>query len=177
MEVDEPVTDLEHVLVQAYTDEMVDYLKDHPQDFPEAIALAVGDRPRYAWRAAWLIGNCMGAHDARLRKAVDRLIATMPGKPDGHWRELLKIVIRMELNDEQEGRLFAMALQHWQDPAKQSSVRWMSFRFMADMVKKYPELAAEVKLLMRPDLIEPLSPGIRRSLSREAKKILGMRLE
>lgn len=177
MEVEDPVTGLEHILVEAYKEEMVDYLNAHPEDFPAAVALAIGDRPRYAWRAAWLVGNGMETHDPRLRKGVDRLIAAMPGKPDGHWRELMKIVLRMQLNDEQEGRLFEMALQHWQDPEKQSSVRWMSFRFMADMVKKYPELAAEVKLVLRPDLVDPLSPGIRRSVSREAKKILAVKVE
>lgn len=177
MEIDEPVSDLERVLVEAYKDEMVDHLDAHPEDLSEAIDLAVGTRPRYAWRAAWLVGNGMTADDPRLKHEVDRLIHAMPGKPDGHWRELMKIVMRMRLNDEQEGRVFEMALSQWQDPGKQASVRWMAFRFMADMVKKYPALAGEVKLLLRPELVEPLSPGIRRSVAREVKQILAVEME
>ncbi len=168
-------TPLEDILVNAYAREMEAYLKDHPEDFPEAIDLAVAERERYSWRAAWLLGNCMEKDDKRVRSSLDRLIAAMPGKPDGHWRELMKIVSKMRLNDEQEGRVFDMAMQQWLDPDKQSSVRWKAFQFMAAMVETYPELAAEVKLVLRPDLIEPLSPGVRRSVSREGKKILAMK--
>ncbi len=168
-------TSLEEILINAYAREMEAYLKAHPQDIPEAIELAVGDRERYSWRAAWLLGNCMEKNDKRVRGSLDRLIAAMPGKPDGHWRELMKIVAQMQLNDEQEGRLFDMAMQQWQDPEKQASVRWKAFQFIASMVHKYPELATEVKLVLRPDLIDPLSPGVRRSVSREARKILGMK--
>ncbi len=171
----EPQTPLEEILVSAYKEEMVAYLSDHPEDFPEAIDLAVGDRPRYSWRAAWLMWSCIEPNDAKIRDSIDRLIAAMPGKPDGHWRELMKIVSHMQLDDEQEGRLFEMALQQWQDPEKQPSVRWMAFRFMADMVRKYPDLASEVKLVLRPNLVDPLSPGIRNSVSREAKKILAIK--
>lgn len=169
------VTPLEDILVSAYAREMEDYLKAHPEDFPEAIDLAVANRERYSWRAAWLLSNCMEKDDERVRGSLDRLIAAMPGKPDGHWRELMKIVAAMSLNDEQEGRLFDMAMQQWQDPDKQASVRWKAFQFITAMVEKYPELAAEVKLVLRPDLIDPLSPGIRQSVSREAKKILALK--
>ncbi len=168
------ITPLEDMLLNAYAREMEAYLKAHPEDFPEAIDLALGNKECYSWRAAWLLGNCMENDDKRVRSSLDHLIAAMPSKPDGHWRELMKIVMAMHLNDEQEGRLFEMALQQWMNPDKQSSVRWKAFQFIATMVKKYPELAAEVKLVLRPHLIDPLSPGIRRSVSREAKKILAM---
>jgi len=165
-------TPLENILIAAYAHEMEAYLRAHPEDIPEAINLAVGDRKRYAWRAAWLLGNCMETDDERLRGSLDQLIAAMPGKPDGHWRELIKIVSQMRLNDEQEGRVFEMAMQKWLDPDKQGSVRWKALQFIADCVDKYPELSAEVKLVLRPDLIAPLPPGIRRSVSRRAKAIL-----
>ncbi len=168
-------TPLEDILVNAYANDMEAYLKSHPKDFSEAIDLAVGNRERYSWRAAWLLSNCMDKDDERVRNSLDRLIAAMPDKTDGHWRELMKIVSKMRLNDEQEGRLFDMAMQRWLDPDKQSSVRWKAFQFIAAMVEKYPELADEVKLVLRPDLIDPMSPGIRRSVSRTAKAILAMK--
>jgi len=165
----------EDILVNAYAEEMEAYLKSHPEDFSEAIDLAVGDRERYSWRAAWLLSRCMVKNDERVRGSLDRLIAAMPEKPDGHWRELMKVVAAMHLDDEQEGRLFEMAMQQWQNPDKQSSVRWKAFQFMSSMVKKYPDLAEEVKLVLLPRLIDPLSPGVRRSVSREARKILAMK--
>ncbi len=165
-------TPLEEILVTAYKEEMVEFLVTHPKFFSEAVDLAVDDRPRLSWRAAWLLWSCVEPNDERIRGSIDRMIAAMPGKPDGHWRELMRIVSSMQLDDEQEGRLFQMALQKWLGIENQSSVRWMAFRFMANSVLKYPELAAEVKLVVNPKLIEPLSPGVRQSVVREARKIL-----
>ena len=34
--------------MDAYKDEMVAFLENHPEHFPEALDLAAGDRPRYA---------------------------------------------------------------------------------------------------------------------------------
>ncbi|MDQ8184005.1 hypothetical protein [Pelagicoccus sp. SDUM812002] len=163
-------TPLEDILVSGYAHEMEAYLQSHPEDFPEAIDLAVAERERYSWRAAWLLGNCMEKNDKRVRSSLDRLIAAMPGKPDGHWRELMKIVAVMSLNDEQEGHVFDIAMQQWLNPDRQASVRWKAFQFITDTVHKYPELAEEVKLVLLPELIDPLSPGVRRSVSKEAKK-------
>ncbi len=56
-------TPLEYILINAYADEMEAYLKAHTEDFSEAIGLAVADRERYSWRAAWLLGNCMEKDD------------------------------------------------------------------------------------------------------------------
>ncbi|GAB5560621.1 MAG: hypothetical protein SynsKO_22680 [Synoicihabitans sp.] len=167
----EASTPLEAILDSARKEEMVKFLQDHPETFSEALDLAASDRPRYAWRAAWLLWSCIEPNDDRIKGSIDRLIAAMPGKPDGHWRELMRIVSGMQLNDEQEGRLFEMAVKQWLEIDKQPSVRWMAFRFMADMVQKYPELAGEVKLVLRPNLVDPLSGGIRRLVTREAKKI------
>lgn len=170
-------TPLEEILLTAYAKEMEEYLSEHPEDFQEAVELATCNQPRCSWRAAWLIGNCMSKDDERVRPSLDRLISAMPEKPDGHWRELMKIVSKMQLNDGQEGLVFDMAMRQWCDLEKTPSVRWKAFQFIAESVEKYPELAKEVSLLLSPETINPLSPGIRRSVSKRSRQILGIELD
>ena len=43
---------LKHKLLNSYKDEMISFVKDHPECFEEVAELAIsGDQP-YAWRAA-----------------------------------------------------------------------------------------------------------------------------
>lgn len=52
-------TKLEHILTNSYKADMISYLKSHPEDFDEAIKLAIADKQPYSWRAAWLLWSCM----------------------------------------------------------------------------------------------------------------------
>lgn len=61
-------TKLEYILTNSYKAEMITYLKTHPEDFREAIKLAISDKQPYSWRASWLLWSCMDKNDLRIRK-------------------------------------------------------------------------------------------------------------
>ncbi len=169
---DEPRTDFERVLVEDFKDGMVAYLREHPEDFGEALRLATGERLPFCWRAASVLETCMSDNDRRVRDWLGRLVAAVPGKTDGHQRELTKILLRMELDDEQEGTLFNLCIANWEDVSKQPSVRGTAFWFLLKMVEKYPDLGGEVRLLTRSAYTKSLSPGIRHSLLRRLAEVL-----
>ncbi|MBR9976147.1 MAG: hypothetical protein KFF77_11245 [Bacteroidetes bacterium] len=75
-------------------------------------AVRVSDAQPYAWRAAWLLSDCMETNDRRLRGRRDAFIAAIPDKADGHQRELLKILLRMDLGERHESRLFDACMSH-----------------------------------------------------------------
>ena len=152
---------IEVALIEARKDDMFAYLLDHPEEFPSALRCAVSDHPVHGWRAAWLLSGCMEDNDPRVRPFIPTMLDRLPGAAQGHQRELMKVLLRMELADEHEGALFDMAIAIWEDIEKIPSVRYIAFRFMTAMVRKYPELRAEVKLLTQPHHLKPLSPGIR----------------
>ena len=99
-------TKLEHILTNSYKAEMISYMKYHPEDFNEAIKLAISDKQPYSWRAAWLLWSCMDKNDQRIHGYVKKIIDTLPTKSDDQLRELLIILQRMEFNDDYEGKLF-----------------------------------------------------------------------
>ena len=45
---------LKQKLMSSYKDEMISFMKNHPEHFEEAIEVAVSDEQPYSWRAAFV---------------------------------------------------------------------------------------------------------------------------
>lgn len=163
-------TKLEKVLMSMFKTDMINYMAAHPEDFEEAIKLAVTDKQPYSWRAAWLLWSCMEENDRRVKRHIKRIIESIKGKEDGHQRELLKILMKMQLNDEQEGALFNTCLTLWEKINSRPSVRYTAFQFILQTAKKYPELSDEISFLTQNHYLESLSPGAKKSVSRMIKE-------
>ena len=148
---------------------MISFMASHSEYFEEAVALAISDKQPYSWRAAWLLFACMEENDWRIRRHLTDIISSITDRKDGHQRELLKILLRMELNEEQEGLLFDLCAGLWENINKTSSVRITAFKFIAKMATKYPELSNEIAGLTQDRYLDSLSPGIKRSVSRMLK--------
>ncbi|MCK5103860.1 MAG: hypothetical protein KAR17_13645, partial [Cyclobacteriaceae bacterium] len=90
-------TTLEHILTNSYKADMISYLESHPDDFEEAIRLAISDKQPYSWRAAWLLWSCMDKNDQRIKSYIKDIINTLTSKNDDQQRELFIILQQMEL--------------------------------------------------------------------------------
>ncbi len=106
-------TSLEHLLISSHKDEMIVYMVAHPEDFEEAIKLAISNKQPYSWRSAWLLWSCMEENDQRVQGYIKDIIDTLTTKNEDHQRELIKILQQMELSDEYEGFLFDVCVTIW----------------------------------------------------------------
>jgi len=156
---------LEYQLINSHKEEMITFLKTNPEFFNNALELALKDEQPLSWRSAWLLWSCMEINDKRIRKNIDKILTVLPSKQDGHQRELIKILLQMKLNEEQEGYLFNICMTLWEGLDKKPSIRYTAFKFIIEMTKKYPELKSEVEYLTQEHYLEPLSPGIKHSIS------------
>jgi hypothetical protein len=161
---------LEHVLVHSHKEEMIAFMAAHPEYFEEAIELAINDKQPYSWRAAWLLWSCISENDPRVQKHIQKILKNIKDKSDGHQRELIKILLVMNLNEEEEGYLYDVCVQLWQQTEKKPSVRFTAFRCMTKIAHKYPELSNEVKLLSQEMYLNSLSPGVKRSIRKMLKQ-------
>ncbi|MDD3877333.1 MAG: hypothetical protein PHT69_11985 [Bacteroidales bacterium] len=164
-------TPLEKVLISYYKTEMISYLHTHPNEFEEAVALALSDKQPFAWRAAWLLWSCMDKNDPRMQGYIGKIINVLPTKNDGHQRELIKILSLMEIGEEHEGFLFNICVSLWEKTNKKPSVRLNAFYFIVKIANKYPELIAEILLLAENQYLESLSPGVKECVSRLIKQL------
>jgi len=157
---------LENKLMTLYKEGMISFLKTHPNHFDEAVQLATTDKQPYSWRAAFLLWGCMEENDIRIRKYVKSIVDSIKTKKDGHQRELLKILYKMEINEKYEARLFNICMGLWEQIDKDPSVRITALKFIIKIAKKYPELLAEIKVLTQDQYLESLSPGVKRSATK-----------
>ncbi len=127
---------LENKLLSSYKDEMISFMDSHPEFFEEAIELALVDKQPFSWRAAWLLWSCMEENDKRIRKYLKKIIDSLKSKDDGHQRELLKILLQMELKEEYEGILFNLCMDIWEQINKKPSVRITALKFIIKDRKK-----------------------------------------
>lgn len=155
-------TKLENILTNSYKVKMISYLKSHPEDFEEAIKLAIDDKQPYSWRAAWLLWSCMEKNDHRINVYIEQIIDTLQSKNDNQQRELLMILQRMKLSDDYTGKLFDICVNIWEKTAKQASVRYNAFKLIVKIVKNNPELLHEVKMLIEPHYMDPLSDTVKK---------------
>ena len=160
------LTPLEECLTNNYKDGMIAFLQSNPECWEETIQLAVTNKQPYSWRAAWLLNSCIEKNDIRIQLLIPTFIESLNNKTDGHQREILKILLLMELTEKQESIVLDFCIQLWKDILKTPSVRYTAFRFMHNITLKYPELKNEIKFYTEKIYIETLSPGVRKSINK-----------
>ncbi|MEP1307203.1 MAG: hypothetical protein ABJK11_05680 [Balneola sp.] len=165
-------TPLEQVLLRRNKSEMIQFLSKNPEHFDKAMLLAMGIEPPLCWRAAWLIGGVIKKNDPRIKPHIPKIIQVLPDRNDGHQRELLKILLKMDLTEDFESLLFDLSVNVWEQVRKQPSVRSFAFKGMVKVAEKYPELKDEVILLSQPQYVNPLSAGIRKGILKTIQELI-----
>ena len=155
---------------------MVEFMKNHPGSFDQAIELALENEENLSWRSAWLVDGIMNENDPRVQPFTKKIINVLPDREDGHQRELLKILLKMDLNEDFESLLFDISVTIWEQVRKQSSVRYYAFQGMMKVVEKYPELKNEILSLTQPHFVNALSPGVRKGVLKSINELTSQNL-
>ncbi len=150
---------------------IVNQLNNNHQEFEKFFEFSISSDEPLAWRAAWLIRDCLAKNDKRLMDKGLLITKALKGKADGHQRELLKNIEFIPLNEDFEGYLFDACMTIWETLASIPSTRMTAFKTMLRIAEKYPDLKQDLKLLTEPHYIENLTPGIAATLRRELKKL------
>jgi hypothetical protein len=72
-------------------------MEKHEGSFEEALRILFSKKLPAAWRAAWIVESCMEDNDARVKKHVQKIIRLLPLCRDGHQRELLKVLQKIDV--------------------------------------------------------------------------------
>ncbi len=163
-------TPLEEVLMKAGKDGAVAYLRENPEDLNEAICLALTDKQPYSWRAAWLLSNYIQINDDAIRKHTCKIISALPDKKGGHQRELMRILLQMELRGKSESILFDYCVSLREQINKSPSIRYTAFKHIRKTVQRHPALKKEISFLFRRQFLAPLTDGTRRVILKMLKE-------
>lgn len=161
---------LEDMLLNSYKEEMISFMNAHPEYFQEAVELAVSDKQPYSWRAAYVLWSVIQENDKRIQKHIKKIVKALENKNDGHQRELLKILLMMELDEKYESELFDFCMGVYEQINKAPSVRVNAFKFILKIANKHPELKKEISFLTEDHYLESLSRGAKHSIKKLVKQ-------
>jgi hypothetical protein len=165
---------LENILVTRFNkDELISFISKYPAQFDKALKISLSDIQPQAWRAAWVLGHSIQNNDERIMAHIPKIIKAVKTKKDGHQRELIKILEKMDISEAHEGYLFDIYIKIWTDIYKSPSVRIVAFKALVRIVKKYPELINEIESLTQNHFTETLSPGIKHYFAKLVKELNG----
>jgi hypothetical protein len=150
---------------------IVEQLNNQPKYFKSVFEFSLLDDEPMAWRAAWLMRDCLVKNDERLSGKGLLLTKAIKGKTEGHQREILKNLDFISLEEDFEGYLFDACMTIWETLSCIPSTRMTAFKTMMRVAEKYPELKQDLKLLTEPEYTESLTPGIAATLRKELKKL------
>lgn len=150
-------------------DFLIQLFQEQKEVHASAIQVAISNQEPQAWRATWILTHCTIKNDIRIQPFISKFIEVLPLKKDGHQREILKILHKMDLNEEQEGKLFDNCMSLWENTNKAPAVRHLAFKYIHKICEKYPELKGELTFISQDHYLENLSPGIKKIIERIIK--------
>jgi len=152
-------------------DFLVQLFQEQEEVYKNAIQFSLINQNPLVWKAAWILKHCTSKNDARILPYVDDFITSLTNQNDGYQREVLNILSKLKLHEEQEGKLFDCCMQIWENTTKTSGVRYIAFKHIYNICTKHPELIKELTFLCQEQYTEPLSPGIKKGVYKLVKKI------
>jgi hypothetical protein len=147
-------------------EQLLNFIKTTENGFQSVLEFSIYVKEENAWRAAWIICHAMKKNDSRVFPYIKDLIDAIPNKTDGHQRQLLIILEKMNISVDDEGYLFDHCLSIWEAINKIPSTRITAFKILAKIAKKHPDLLSELELWTSDYYTETLSAGIKNSLEK-----------
>lgn len=148
---------------------MLDEVKTNSEFIDAYVDYAISNE-KYAWRAAWVLQHLSQSNPEKLQKHSNKFVSALNNiEIDGHIREMLKIILNLNLTEEQTSEVFDSCYQLLQNNKMQSSVRSTCFNFLLKVAKDYPELKDEIRIIFE-NIKDYLSPGIKRGMELRLQK-------
>ena len=92
--------------------------------------------------------------DLLIKLHEPEILEVLPHKEAGHQRELLKLLEKIDIDEEYEGVLFDQCVSIWESIEKAPSVRVVAFRVIAKIAANYPEMKNEIRFLNQDHYVE-----------------------
>ena len=162
-------SELENILTRNYKKDMIDYIKSNPVKVDELIKLVFEKDNPLSWRASWLLWSCIEPNDERLLQNVSKFIELLPNSNESMQREMLKMLISIDLDENSIGKLINICINIWEDIYKRPGVRFYAMKLLFKISETYQELRNEIVYLLDDRFMKTLSPGIRNSITKMKK--------
>jgi len=154
---------------KAQCNKIVQWVGADQKRFDELFGLFLHDESRVVQRAAWPVSYCVEAHPALIKKHWKELVGYL-NKPNLHAavkRNSIRLMQDIEIPEKYHGEVMNRCFAYLESPAETLAVKVFSMSVLANLAKTYPEIKAELVLL-----IEDQFPHQTAGFKSRAKKII-----
>jgi hypothetical protein len=124
------------------------------QNFDELFFLFLNDEYRVVQRSAWPVSYCVDAYPALIGKHWKELIENLkkPNRHDAVKRNSIRLMQDIELPEKYHGEIMDICFQYLESPTEALAVKVFSMSVLANLAKEYPEIKAELNLIIEDQL-------------------------
>lgn len=152
-------------------EEIVKYLQDNNL-WNELPKLLFNEDSHLSWRATWLLSLADQTILQPLNLNAHQLIKHGEKCPSPQKREILRLLEKLVIPEDLLGVYFNWALQLWTDLRNKSSIRVVALKALARIGNTYPELNEELLEGNTPELLDPLTPAIKKQAEKIFKSLI-----
>jgi hypothetical protein len=150
--------DLKKQLLQSHSkvncDLVVNWVGDSQQKFDELFQLFLCKEERLVQVSSWPLSYCVEAYPVFIKKYYPILFAIIQ-KPNNHAavnRHILRILQFVEIPKKYEGITMNFCFDFIQDITEKTGVKVFSLVILENLVKKYPEIKEELRIILETQL-------------------------
>lgn len=129
--------------------------------FPLLMEIALYDRSRFSWRAAWAADKIHEKNPGIASTWVGRMAEALPGlKHHGKKRQFLKLISLSPLQEEQESFLLDFCIEKLCSSKETIAVKAYSMQILYNISEKEPDFKPELLDIIEQEMEIRPDPGI-----------------
>ena len=129
---------------------IVNYIGDDKNRFAELIKLFFSGEYRVTQRAGWPMSYCVQNHPALINPYYKKLLTFLKRK-DVHpavERNIMRLLQDVDIPKRYQGEIMNSCFEYISDPQAAIAVKAFSLGVLKNLVKIYPEILPEIKLII-----------------------------
>ena len=167
MERGSSLTDLKSTLLGRFNKEkFIRTVQSDPGRYQELLRFSLSDEIPLGWRAAWILRHVLDPEEPQLLSMLPTVIKHIGSYDESKQREWLKILSKLNIQEDLEGHLYNTCVEVWLNVRNHSALRISAMQCIVRVIRKYPELKEELLHITQSEFLDPLTPGIRRTFNK-----------
>lgn len=162
----EGATPFEEILLSFHKEEMIEFVNDNPDAMEEALELALTNKQPLSWRSAWLIWSCISYNNPFIVQNIDKIISYIPSARNNQKRELIKILLLVDLSPVQSSTMFDISSALWTDSSLDPSIRMNALKMLLKISNENDSLKNKIINITTDNLIKTLTGGAQKSVKK-----------
>jgi hypothetical protein len=133
---------------------IVDWIGNNASRFDELMDLFLNDEYRVSQRASWPLNYCAEAHPHLVDPYLEKILNNLErdGIQNTVKRNSIRLLQFVPLPKKLEGRIMEICFRLLENPREAVAIKAFSLEILAILAKQYPEIIAEIKLLIEDQL-------------------------